>query len=175
MASIPLNDGTHIPWLGFGTGTALYKRDSSHIITRAIANGITHLDGAQWYGNEQSLGAGIKASGKPRSELYVVTKLKGPLAGQTVKQSLAGSLERLGLDYVDLFLIHVPTEHEGRLREVWKEMEGVQRDGMTKSIGVSNFIVKDFEEILEEGGVVPAVNQASQVTICDEFDDLQRF
>jgi diketogulonate reductase-like aldo/keto reductase len=158
-----LNDGTHIPWLAFGTGTALYGHDAADSVSLAIANGITHLDGAQSYRNEESLGAGIKASGKPRSELYIVTKLKALENNQTVKQSLEESLKKLGVDYVDLFLIHNPIAHirdgKSRLKEVWRGMEGVKRDGLATSIGVSNFTVEYLTEICDGASVLPAVNQ----------------
>jgi len=159
--TITLNNGIHIPWLGFGTGTALYGKDAAESVRTAIDNGITHLDGAQMYNNEDTLGAGIKASGKPRSELYIVTKLKALNPGQTVKQALEESLRKLGLDYVDLFLIHDPTPASkvGKLKEWWKAMEGVQNDGLAKSIGVSNFKVDDLKEILGSAEIVPAVNQ----------------
>ena len=158
MNTIPLNDGTQIPWLAFGTGTALFGRDTSDLICKAIANGITHLDGAQVYDNEESLGAGIKASGRQRSELYIVTKLKK--TGVGVREALEGSLKRLGVDFVDLYLIHMPLEYVGQLQEVWADMQEVQKAGLTKSIGVSNFGVKQLEEILSTGGAIPAVNQA---------------
>lgn len=160
--SIPLNDGHHIPWLGFGTGTALYRQDATSLVKLAIETGVTHLDGAQVYANEDSLGDGIKAAGKPRSELYVTTKLNTPLPpGETVKDTLEKSLKKLQLDYVDLFLIHspLPSAEEGKLPEIWKQMEEVQAAGLTKSIGVSNFRVEDLQTILESGKVVPAVNQ----------------
>jgi len=160
--TITLNNGVQVPWLAFGTGTALYNRDAAELVRIAIDNGITHLDGAQMYNNEDSLGQGIKASNKPRSELFIVTKLKPGLEGQTVKQTLEESLQKLGLDHVDLFLIHSPTpenQEEGRLKELWKQMEGVHKDGLAKSIGVSNFRVEDLKEILDGAEIVPAVNQ----------------
>ncbi|KAI0647040.1 Aldo/keto reductase [Trametes meyenii] len=161
MASLttPLNDGKQIPWLGFGTGTALYTKDATEAIKVAIANGVTHLDGAQMYANEDSLGAGIIASGKPRSELFVTTKLAKVPEGKTVRDTLVESLKKLQLDYVDLFLIHVPIQHEGKLQSVWKEFEALQKEGLARSIGVSNFRVKDLNEILEVATVIPAVNQ----------------
>ncbi|KAG5637137.1 hypothetical protein H0H81_005666 [Sphagnurus paluster] len=140
--TITLNEGVQVPWLAFGTGTALYNRDAAELVRIAIDNGITHLDGAQMYNNEDSLGQGIKASNKPRSELFIVTKLKPGLEGQTVKQTLEESLQKLGLDHVDLFLIHSPTpanQEEGRLKELWK--------------------VEDLKEILDGAEIVPAVNQ----------------
>jgi diketogulonate reductase-like aldo/keto reductase len=160
---VPLNDGTHIPWLAFGTGTALYGRDAANFVRVAIDNGITHLDGAQAYNNEESLGAGIQASGKPRSELYVVTKLRNLTVGETVKSSLVESLEKLGLEYVDLFLIHSPrpANEDGTLKELWNATEQIQKEGLARSIGVSNFRVEDLQVILDGAEVVPAVNQVS--------------
>ncbi|KAF5357922.1 hypothetical protein D9756_001431 [Leucocoprinus leucothites] len=147
---ITLNDGSRIPWLGFGTGTALYKQDASELVRQAIEAGVTHLDGAQMYENEETLGQGIKASGKSRSTIFVTTKLRGLQPGQTVKDTLLESLKKLGLTYVDLFLIHDPTPYrkEGRLKEVWAQMEQLKGEGLAKSVGVSNFKVSDLEEIL---------------------------
>ena len=160
--SFTLNTGAAIPWLGFGTGSALYRKDAANLVRMAIDNKITHLDGAQMYNNEDTLGAGIKAAGKPRSELFVTTKLGNLAPGQTVKESLKTSLNKLGLDYVDLFLIHDPTpaNREGKLTQWWEGMEEVQREGLAKSIGVSNFRVEDLRIILDSGKIVPAVNQA---------------
>ncbi|PCH37991.1 Aldo/keto reductase [Wolfiporia cocos MD-104 SS10] len=157
--TVPLNDGTQIPWLGFGTGTALFSKDAENAVLTAIASGVAHLDGAQSYGNEDSLGAAIVGSGKPRSSLYVVTKLNTVPAGQTVRDTLVTSLKKLRVDYVDLFLIHSPKNHEGKLSAVWKEVEALQKEGLAKSIGVSNFRIQDLEEILGNASVVPAVNQ----------------
>jgi len=158
-----LNTGATIPWLGFGTGTALYGRDATNLVSLAIKNKVTHLDGAQMYNNEDTLGAGIKASGKPRAELFVTTKLnlKTLAPGETVKESLKASLAKLGLDYVDLFLIHdpIPATKEGKLAQVWEAMEGVYHEGLAKAIGVSNFKVEDLKIVLDSGKVVPAVNQ----------------
>ncbi|KDQ60965.1 hypothetical protein JAAARDRAFT_31962 [Jaapia argillacea MUCL 33604] len=157
--TFPLNDGTRIPALAFGTGTALYQKDAQHAVEVAISSGFIHLDGAQVYGNEESLGAAIAASGKPRDSLYIVTKLGKLPQGQTVVESLKESLKKLNLDYVDLFLIHMPVHHEGKLKEVWKGVEETKTQGLAKSIGVSNFRVKDLEEILSVASIIPAVNQ----------------
>lgn len=158
-----LNTGTTIPWLGFGTGTALYGKDAANLVRLAIENGITHLDGAQMYNNEDTLGAGIKASGKPRSDLFVTTKLKNLAPGESVKDSLKASLARLGLDYVDLFLIHDPTPatKEGKLAEWWEGMEEVHKEGLAKNIGVSNFKVEDLKIVLDTGKIIPAANQVA--------------
>ncbi|KAH9477675.1 NAD/NADP-dependent indole-3-acetaldehyde reductase [Psilocybe cubensis] len=158
-----LNTAATIPWLGFGTGTALYKKDAADFVKLAIDNGVTHLDGAQIYDNEESLGRGIANSGKPRSELFVTTKLYLPALepGETIVESLKKSLSKLKLDYVDLFLVHDPTpaRKKGNLAEVWEGMEETYRLGLSKAIGVSNFQVKDLNTVLENAKIVPAVNQ----------------
>jgi diketogulonate reductase-like aldo/keto reductase len=154
-----------VPWLGFGTGTALYGKDATRFVKTAIDAGIVHLDGAQMYTNEETLGEGIKASGKPRSELFITTKLKPRLEpGVTIKKSLEDSLAKLGIDSVDLFLVHSPTpantiKGEGSLRDVWAQVEELKRLALAKSIGISNFRVEDINDILETATIVPSVNQ----------------
>ncbi|TFK54798.1 Aldo/keto reductase [Heliocybe sulcata] len=157
--TFPLNDGTNVPALAFGTGTALYNKDAQNAVVTAIKTGFVHLDGAQMYGNEDSLGDAIVASGKPRESLYITTKLNKLSKGQTVKSTLVESLRKLKVDYVNLFLIHMPNHHEVPLTDIWKQMEEVQKEGLAKSIGVSNFRIKDFEEILPGATVKPVVNQ----------------
>ncbi len=160
--TLPLNDGHTIPWLAFGTGTALLRRDAAAEVRNAIEHGIVHLDGAQLYGNEDSLGAGIAAADRPREELFVTTKIADLPDGQTVRDTLVESLKKLRLDYVDLFLLHSPMRGlKGRVKEAWLELEALQKEGLARSIGVSNFRIQDIEEVLEVGAVVPAVNQAS--------------
>jgi len=161
MSYVALNDGTQVPWLAFGTGTALYGRDAAALVSQAINTGIIHLDGAQAYANEETLGAGITASGKPRSELYIVTKLKENTPIQDIKPSIIASLKKLGTDYVDLFLVHSPYGHDARgaLPALWKEMENIKNEGLAKSIGVSNYKVEDLKITLESAKIVPAVNQ----------------
>lgn len=158
-----LNTGATVPWIGFGTGTALYTKDAADLVKLAIDNGVSHLDGAQMYQNEESLGRGITNSGKPRSELFVTTKLNLPTLapGETITQSLKASLSKLNLDYVDLFLVHDPTPatKQGNLVQVWEGMEEVYHLGLAKAIGISNFQVEDIKAILEHGKIVPAVNQ----------------
>jgi hypothetical protein len=158
---IPLNDGTSIPWLGFGSGTALYNQDATASVAQAIKAGFRHIDAAQMYQNEESVGAGIAASGVPRSELYVTTKLAKPPAGVSVRDTLVESLRKLRLNYVDLFLIHVPNKYDD-LKSVWKAMEEVKKEGLTKSIGVSNFKLQHLQEIFQVAAIPPVVNQVRQ-------------
>lgn len=156
--TIPLNDGNTIPWLGYGTGTALYNQEVKKEVLVAISAGITHIDGAQVYGNEASIGDAIVESGLPRSAFYVTTKLGAVPAGQTVRDTLVESLRKLKVDYVDQFLVHTPKQHNN-LKAVWKEVEAIKKEGLAKTIGVSNFQVKHLEEIIDGATVIPAINQ----------------
>ncbi|KZP01250.1 Aldo/keto reductase [Calocera viscosa TUFC12733] len=162
--SIPvfkLLDGTTIPQLAFGTGTALYQKNVVEPVLAAIKANYTHIDAAQVYGNEDSVGDAIAQAGLPRDQLYVTTKVVKLDPGETVTQSIKGSLAKLKLDYVDLFLIHSPTGFEapGRLEEVWQGLEEVKDKGLAKSIGVSNFRIKDFHRVLKIAKYKPVVNQ----------------
>jgi len=160
--TIPLNDGASIPWLGFGTGTALFGQDAATAVKTALETGIVHLDGAQAYRNEGTLGDGIKHFGISREKIFITTKLaERPPAGATLKSTLEISLKNLGVNYVDLFLIHSPSValQEGKLKQWWKEMEEIKKEGLAKSIGVSNFTVEHLNVILEGATVIPAVNQ----------------
>ena len=158
---VKLNDNTTIPLLAFGTGTALYGKDAEVMVTAAINAGFTHVDCAQVYRNEESLGAGIAAAGKPREQLFVTTKLHRPAEGKSVRDTLIESLAKLRLEYVDLFLIHTPLNfpEPGRLKVVWKEMEALKKEGLARSVGVSNFRVAQLREILDGAEFPPSINQ----------------
>lgn len=158
--SLKLNDGTTIPFIAYGSGTALYGKDAAQSVVAAIKAGLRHIDAAQMYRNEDSVGEGIQQAGVPRSELYVTTKLASVPAGQTVKDTLKESLRKLKLDYVDLFLIHNPQEHKD-LKATWKALEELKAEGLTKSIGLSNFQPQHIKQVLEVATVPPAVNQVS--------------
>jgi diketogulonate reductase-like aldo/keto reductase len=171
MANTPikLNGGTTIPLLAFGTGTAHVRTDVQDTVTKAINAGFTHFDGAQLYKNEQYLGAGIAAAGKPREQLFITTKLAKPAEGKTVRDTLVESLKKLQVDYVNLFLIHIPLRFPGGLKAVWKEMEAVKKEGLTRSIGVSNCRSAQLREILDGAEIPPSINQVSHqvLTPCD--------
>ncbi|KAL5482974.1 hypothetical protein ACEPAI_9569 [Sanghuangporus weigelae] len=157
-----LADGIQIPWMAFGTGTALYQKECVAACKLALSVGFTHLDAAQMYGNEDGVGAAIASSGLPRDSLFITTKLAAIPQGQTVEDTLRGSLKKLQIDYVDLFLVHIPTQHkdrEGGLKQVWKEMVDVKEKGLTRSIGVSNFNKAYLEEVISVGLEKPVVNQ----------------
>jgi len=148
-----------------GHRNCIYGKDAAGFVKAAIENGFTHLDSAQIYDNEDTLAAGIKASGKPRSELYIVAKVKGLEPAQTAMQALQVSLRQLNMDYDDLFLIHSasPANKEGKLKALWEEMEEMHSQGLAKSIGVSNFRVEDLNVILDGAKVIPAVGQVKFV------------
>jgi diketogulonate reductase-like aldo/keto reductase len=165
--AIKLNDNTTIPRLAFGTGTALYNKDAQDLVTAAINAGITHFDCAQVYRNEDSLGGGIEAAGKPREQLFVTTKLIRNAEAKVVRDTLVESLAKLRLEYVDLFLIHTPIDYiqePGLLKAVWKEMEAVKKEGLARSVGVSNFRPAQLREILDEAEFPPSVNQVQYST-----------
>ncbi|ROW06420.1 hypothetical protein VMCG_04412 [Cytospora schulzeri] len=167
-----LNDGHEIPMLAYGLGSANFKtgRDALKTIDKkiiadtvmAIKSGYLHLDGADGYGNETELGRAIKQAGVPRETLFVVTKASKPSAERSLEEDLSASLERLGLDYVDLYLIHSPFFADGDpslLQAKWAEMEAIRASGRARSIGVSNFLQKHLEVLLQTAKVPPAINQ----------------
>ncbi|KZP01241.1 Aldo/keto reductase [Calocera viscosa TUFC12733] len=158
---LKLLDGQPIPQLAFGTGTALYGSDASLPVRRALAEGFVHIDTAQMYKNESSVGDALAACGIPRAQLFVTTKLDKLAPGESVADSLKGSLKKLQLQYVDLWLVHspIPFEAAGVLEEVWRGMEACKELGLAKSIGVSNFRPKDLERVLAVAKEKPVVNQ----------------
>lgn len=156
---IKLNDGHSIPQLGLGTWP-LDDEQVTAAVVRAVEAGYRHIDTAVKYGNEKGVGDGIRASGVDRGELFVTTKLDGQFQGNDrAMEGLDGSLERMGLDYVDLLLIHWPLPQRDEYISTWKTFERLQAEGKVRSIGVSNFKPAHLERLLAETDVVPAVNQ----------------
>jgi diketogulonate reductase-like aldo/keto reductase len=162
IKTIKLLSGLEVPSIAFGTGTALYQQDCADAVSLAVTSGFNHLDAAQVYANEEYVGRAIKDSGVSRDRLFVTTKLGALEKNQTVQDALQTSLKKLGLTYVDLYLIHMPLQHaqrQGGVQQVWKEMVGVQKQGLAKSVGVSNFNKKQLEDVIATGFGVPEVNQ----------------
>jgi 2,5-diketo-D-gluconate reductase A len=156
---IQLNDGHSIPQLGFGV-FKVHPKQTERIVTDALEVGYRHIDTARIYGNEAGVGRAIADSGIPRQQLFVTTKLWNDDQGtQSVFDAFDASLERLGLDYVDLYLIHWPAPANDRYVETWKAFERLRESGRTRSIGVSNFMVSHLERLFGETGTVPAVDQ----------------
>ena len=156
---IPLNDGNSIPQMGLGT----WPLDDDQVaaaVVEAVEAGYRHIDTAVKYGNERGVGNGIRASGLDRSELFITTKLDGEFQGHDRAVSgLEDSLKRLGLEYVDLLLIHWPLPGRDQYISTWETFERLQAEGKARSIGVSNFKPSHLERLMAETDVVPAVNQ----------------
>jgi 2,5-diketo-D-gluconate reductase A len=159
IPTIPLNDGHAIPQLGLGTWP-MSDAVAAEAVPTALEMGYRQVDTAAKYENEVGVGRGLAASGVPRDELYVVTKLRGSEQGyESAKEALARSLERLGLDYVDLYLIHWPLPRIDQYVDSYRAMVELREQGLIRSIGVSNFLRHHLQRLIDEVGVIPAVNQ----------------
>jgi 2,5-diketo-D-gluconate reductase A len=157
MQTVTLNNGVQMPILGFGV-FQIPAGQTEQAVTGALAAGYRHLDTAASYGNEEAVGRAIKSSGIPRGELFVTTKLwiqARPGEG-AVKRAFGASLQRLGLDHLDLYLIHQPL---GDYYSAWRAMQDLHRDGLIKAIGVANFYPDRLVDLIEQNEITPAVNQ----------------
>jgi len=153
---VRLNDGTRMPWFGLGVWS-IPPRKTAGAVVQALGMGYRLIDTAKLYGNEREVGVAVRESGLPRDEVHVTTKLRGEDQGyETALAAAERSREALGLGPIDSYLIHWPTN---RRRESWKALEALQKRGVCRSIGVSNYSISDLEELLNESSVVPAVNQ----------------
>jgi len=156
---IPLNDGHSIPQIGLGTWP-LGDDDVASVIVDAAQLGYRHIDTAAKYGNEKGVGAGIAATGLARDELFVTTKLDGQFQGDDrAIRGLDASLGRLGLDHVDLLLIHWPLPQRDEYISTFRTFAKLMDEGKTRSIGVSNFKPAHLERLVAETGITPVVNQ----------------
>lgn len=161
IPTLQLNDQTSIPQFGLGVWQ-VPAEETERVVTDALELGYRHVDTAQMYGNEAGVGAALKAAGLNRDDVYVTTKLNNGFHEKAkVKESLARSLELLGLDRVDLFLIHwpLPTRYDGDFTSTWEALIELRDAGLTRSIGVSNFEPDHLDTIVAATGIVPAVNQ----------------
>jgi 2,5-diketo-D-gluconate reductase A len=162
LSTIPtytLNDGNTLPAVGFGT-YPLTGDDGIAAIQSALDTGYRLLDTAVNYGNESEVGEALRRSGLPREEVQVASKLPGRHhAYDEAVASVRGSLDRLGLEYVDLHLIHWPNPNVDKYVEAWRALVDLQKEGLVRSIGVSNFTEAHLTRIIEATGVTPAVNQ----------------
>ncbi|MCS9984342.1 aldo/keto reductase [Weissella paramesenteroides] len=159
IPNITLNDGHQLPNLGFGTyqlkGGAGFQQ-----ILAAIKSGYRLIDSATNYDNEGIVGKAIRHSGVPRSEFFITSKLPGKYHDyESARDAIQESLARMGIDYFDLFIIHWPLPKRGLYVEAWQALVDAQKQGLIRSIGVSNFEPEHLDRIIEETGVKPAVNQ----------------
>ena len=157
MQTVKLNNGVEIPVLGFGTFQITDPVEAEQSVIAAIKAGYRHIDTAQSYMNEEAVGRGIANSGVPREELFVTTKVwVENVSYEGVKASFERSLKRLGLDYVDMLLIHQPYSD---VHGAWRAMEELQEQGIVRAIGVSNFAVDRAVDLATFNKVVPQMNQ----------------
>src|SRR5689334_13205521 len=172
MQEIILNNGLKIPVLGFGVFQVTDAAECERSVVDAIGTGYRLIDTAASYLNEEAVGRGIKASGIPRKELFVTTKLWIQRNGyEGTKKAIDNSLKRLQLDYLDMYLIHQPF---GDVYGEWRAMEEVYREGRLKAIGVSNFHPDRLMDLMIHNNIVPAVNQI-EVNPFNQQSDAQKF
>ena len=159
VPTLEIRGAAPIPQLGYG----VFKVDpdiAADVTAQALAAGYRHIDTAKIYGNEEGVGRAIAESGIPREELFVTTKLWDDAhAFDDAIAACEASLERLGLDYVDLYLIHWAVPSQGQHVEAWKALIALQERGLVRAIGVSNFPAQQLAEVIEDTGVVPAIHQ----------------
>ncbi|SJN35512.1 oxidoreductase of aldo/keto reductase family, subgroup 1 [Microbacterium esteraromaticum] len=159
IPTLELNDGNSIPQLGYGV-FLVPADDAERAVSEALEVGYRHIDTAAIYGNEEGVGAAIAKSGIAREELFITTKLWNDRHdGDEPRAAIAESLQKLGLEQVDLYLVHWPTPAKDNYVHAWSKLIELREAGLTKSIGVSNHLVEHLERIVAETGVVPTVNQ----------------
>jgi 2,5-diketo-D-gluconate reductase A len=159
VPNITLNDGSHIPQLGFGV-FQIDESETKKATLTALEVGYRHIDTAEMYGNERGVGEAVRDSGLKRCDVYVTSKLNNSFHARNDAISAFGrSIDTLGLDYLDLFLIHWPLPAAGDFVETWKAMGEMRASGRVKSIGVSNFQPHHLQRLFDETQIVPAVNQ----------------
>ena len=159
VPTISLNNGTHLPQLGLGV---FHVGDAEAVdaVGTALREGYRSIDSAAGYHNERGVGEAIARSGLPRGHVFVTTKLANPDHGfDQALRAFDASLELLGLDYVNLYLIHWPRPRHDRYVETWRALEKIYADGRAKAIGVSNFQIPHLQRLLDETDIVPAANQ----------------
>jgi 2,5-diketo-D-gluconate reductase A len=159
VPTITLNSGHAIPQLGFGV-FKVPADEAEKAVTSALEVGYRHIDTAAIYGNEEGVGAAIAKSGIPRDELFVTTKLwNDRQAGEEPHAAIRESLEKLGLEYVDLYLTHWPTPEKDTYVNAWQKLLEIRDQGLSRSVGVSNHLPEHLDRLVKETGEVPAVDQ----------------
>lgn len=162
MTTVPevtLNNGVRIPQLGFGVWQ-VESGETAEVVSTALETGYRSIDTAAAYGNEEGVGQALRRSGLPRDELFVTSKLRNPDQGyDSTLRAFDATMERLGLEHLDLYLIHWPMPARDTYLSSWKAMERLYAEGRVRAIGVSNFHADHLRRVLDEGGIVPTVNQ----------------
>jgi diketogulonate reductase-like aldo/keto reductase len=158
MNSLLLNtDGVQVPQLGFGVWQ-VPNDEAEQVVTTALEAGYRHIDTASAYGNEEGVGRAVRASGIPREKLFITTKLFNN-DHERAEEAFDESLSRLGLDYVDLYLIHWPVPSRNKYLQAWRGLEKIYHQGRAKAIGVSNFTIETLTRVIDEADITPSINQ----------------
>ncbi|QOI49948.1 aldo/keto reductase [Leptospira interrogans] len=156
--TIMLNNGIFMPILGLGVWKTKSGKECKEAVLNALEAGYRHIDTARIYDNEVDVGQAIRESGIPRKEIFITTKLWNADQGSDkTRKALENSLDRLGIDFVDLYLIHFPVT--SKRMDSWKELEKLYHDKLCKAIGVSNYTIIHLTELLKNSQITPAVNQ----------------
>ena len=156
--TVTLNNGVQMPRLGFGVFKVKEGEEVVDAVKAALAAGYRAIDTAAAYQNEEGVGQAIRESGIPREELFITTKVWNSRQGyDTTLEAFEESRRKLGLDYLDLYLIHWPVK--GKYKDTWRALEKLYSDGVVRAIGVSNFQTHHLDDIFEDNTIVPAVNQ----------------
>jgi 2,5-diketo-D-gluconate reductase A len=159
VQSVQLNNGVSIPQLGLGV-FQIPPAEVQQVVEFALESGYRHIDTAAAYNNEAGVGAALKASGLKRSEVFITSKLRNGEQGyESAQRAYFDSCGRLGVDQLDLYLIHWPNPSAGRYLDSWRALERLSTDEQVRAIGVSNFTAPYLDELLRHGEIVPAVNQ----------------
>jgi 2,5-diketo-D-gluconate reductase A len=159
IPAIKLNNGVQMPQLGFGV-FQVSDDDAEKAVTVALAEGYRSIDTARIYENEEGTGRALRAAGLPREELFITTKLWNADQGyDSTLSAFDASLDRLGLDYLDLYLIHWPAPSHGKYLDTWRAFERLYADGRVRAIGTSNFLPEHLSRVMDDGDVMPSVNQ----------------
>ena len=157
VPELELNNGVKIPQLGFGV-FQIPPEETRVAVSQALEAGYRHIDTAAAYRNESGVGAALAESGLAREDVFVTTKLRNGEQGSP-RAAFEASRSALGVDWIDLYLIHWPVPSQGLFTQAWKELESLYAQGLVRAIGVSNFLPEHLDELLDGANVVPAVNQ----------------
>lgn len=174
--TVTLNNGVQMPWLGLGVWKAQEGEEVERAVRAAIRHGYRSIDTAAVYNNEEGVGRAVKQAleenGLTREQLFITTKVWNSDQGyETTLSAFETSLGKLGLEYVDLYLIHWPVK--GKYKDTWRALEQLYKDGRIRAIGVSNFHIHHLEDLLADAGVVPAVNQVEFHPLLSQKELLQ--
>ena len=157
-ATVALNNGVRMPWFGLGVFQIDTDAETEAVVRTAIDHGYRSIDTASLYRNERGVGRALRTCGVARDQLFVTTKVwNDDMRRGRVEAAFEESLKKLGLDYIDLYLLHWPIK--GHIVDAWQVLEKLQRAGRVRAIGVSNYLIPHLEELLPRAEIVPAVNQ----------------